>query len=382
MPFNGRVLLVGPLAGSRWRSISHYTATLAEALRAAGVEVDTVAAPWFNPPSVARGLRARWWRQPLVQAALRGEFAVVHLTDQALAHHVRRFRPHAPVVVTCHDLMAFEVPGYFHGRFEGALKRAFLRRPFASLKQADAVIAVSKYTAGAIERRRAAPRERVHTIPNIVRPVFRPMPRDEAEAAVAAAGIVLPRSPRLLSVGHAGGYKNLEALITALSLEGARDANLIRVGGLQRHHYRLARELGVRDRIVLRPGIDDGALAALMNACDILVQPSLAEGFGLPVAEAMACGLRVITSDGGALPEVAGDGGAVFARDGTAGLRAAEHDAQAIASLIPVARDDAELAARAVARAAAFASASVVPQFIELYDQICRERMARTGSAR
>jgi len=371
MPFAGRVLLVGPLEGARWRSISHYTRTLAESLRAHGVEVELAVAPWWNPPSLVAGVRSRWTRQPQVQAALRGQFDIVHLTDQALAHHVDRFAGHAAVVVSCHDLMAFTVTGYFHGRLEGAVKRAFLRKPVGALKRADAVIAVSQYTATTIRSLGAAAVERVRVIPNVVRPVFQPMAAGEAEAVLAAQGIALPGRPRVLSVGHAGGYKNLPLLLRALSKDGARDANLVRVGSLRPEQRKLARSLGIDGRITLLPGIDDPTLAALMNSCDVLVQPSLAEGFGLPVVEAMACGLPVVVSDGGALPEVVGDYPEVIK------LGNGEETATELAAAIARAISDEGLRTVGIARAAAFSSDAVVPRFIELYDELSRKRMAR-----
>ena len=367
MPFKGRVLLVGPLEGARWRSISVYTATLVEALRSHGVEVAIARAPWFNPPSIVRGLRTLWTRQPEIRAALRGEFDLIHLTDQALAHHVHRFRPHAPVVVTCHDLMPFTLPGYYHGRLEGIVKRAFLRRPIGALKHADSVIAVSNYTARDIADLRAAPPERVHVIPNMVRGVFRPMARAEAEADLARRGITLPPGPRVLSVGHAGGYKNLPLLLRALAEPPLLDANLVRVGALRPGQQSLARSLGITDRIAFLHGLDDEAMVSLFNACDVLAQPSLAEGFGLPVAEAFACGLPAVVSDGGALAEVAGDAATV--------VPLADVPA-AFAAALAGSFGQERRSERATERAADFSSATITPQLIELYDLVSRERMA------
>ncbi|MGH2634346.1 MAG: glycosyltransferase, partial [Tepidiformaceae bacterium] len=68
----------------------------------------------------------------------------------------------------------------------------------------------------------------------------------------------------------------------------------------------LASRLGVEARITQLGRVDDPTLARLYGACDVLAQPSRYEGFGIPLVEAMACGLPVVCSDGGALPEVAG----------------------------------------------------------------------------
>ncbi len=364
MHFTGRVLLVGPLAGARWRSISAYTSTLAEALRANGVDVAVAAAPWWNPPSILAGLRQRWTRETAIQSALRGEFDVVHLTDHALAHHVARFAPHARVVVTCHDVMPFTVPGYYNNRLEGIVKRGFLRRPINAIRRAHAVIAVSDYTAGQLQSVAGVPPDRISVIPNIVRPVFRPRERQECEAALADRGITLPPAPRLLSVGHAGGYKNVPLVLHALAQPALADWNLVRVGGLTRSQQALARQLGVESRIVQLRGVDDEVLAALYGACDALIQPSLAEGFGMPVIEAMACGLPVVTSDGGALPEVVGDAGAVVPLNPPDGLP--NRFAEALASALDPATAR-KSQSRGLERATDFSPTAVIPSLLDVY---------------
>lgn len=360
--FGGRILLVGPLEGARWRSISAYTESLAKALRTFDARVEVASAPWWNPPSVVEGLRAGWSRQPSIQAALRGQFDVIHLTDHALAHHVRRFRTHAAVFVTCHDVMPFTVPGYHVRRFEGTLKRLFLRRPLANLKHADHTLAVSDYTAAAIADRNLVVSERVTVLPNIVRPIFRPGPGDER---LQEFGIHLSPAPRILSVGHAGGYKNLPLLLTALSRPELDGVDLVRVGGLTAAHRKLATELGIADRITIMRGVDDERLATLYNACDVLAQPSLAEGFGLPVAEAMACGLPAVTSDGGALPEVGGGATRVVPLEPAAS--SAQRFAEALALVLADPQERAARRAAGLERAVDFAPETVIPRLLGLY---------------
>jgi glycosyltransferase involved in cell wall biosynthesis len=82
-------------------------------------------------------------------------------------------------------------------------------------------------------------------------------------------------------------------------------------------------------------GIDTDGLAALMRGAELLCLPSRSEGFGLPVAEAMACGTPVVVSSGGSLPEVVGDGGIVVEprlADLVGGLRVAIADRKALAA--------------------------------------------------
>jgi len=81
MPGGQRVLVVGPLEGPRWRSITGLSETLADELARAGLEVAKAGAPWWNPPSLLDGARARWWRQPGIQAARNGVIGQLDRTE-------------------------------------------------------------------------------------------------------------------------------------------------------------------------------------------------------------------------------------------------------------------------------------------------------------
>lgn len=346
-----RVLLIEPFEGARWRSISAYADALRETLSLAGIEVESAQAPWFNPPSILTGWRKRWWRQPAILEARHGRFDVVHLVDHGLAQHARRFRRVGAVVTTCHDVMPFTVPGYYASRREALLKRAFLRPSYRSLAKAHTVIAVSRYTASELERK-FAPHVPIAVVPNVLRQGFG---KEPAEGSLPTETV--------LSVGNDRAYKNLPALIEAMARPALAHIHVDRVGPpLEGRTLELARRLGIDRRIRYRSAPDDAALAAIYRESGVLAQPSLAEGFGIPVIEAMACGLPVVASDGGALPEVLDEAGIVVP------LASRDFPAAFAAAIGRALRERDTLAARGHDRVTAFTPSAVLPALLEAYE--------------
>jgi glycosyltransferase involved in cell wall biosynthesis len=120
------------------------------------------------------------------------------------------------------------------------------------------------------------------------------------------------KSEFLLSVGNLQPRKNLCRLIKAFSLiRGDIDQmQLVIVGGAKWHVseiYDLVSRLGLEKNVVFTSYVSDKDLVALYNLARVFVYPSLYEGFGLPILEAMACGTPVICSNTSSMPEVAGD---------------------------------------------------------------------------
>ncbi|MGH2632690.1 MAG: glycosyltransferase family 4 protein [Tepidiformaceae bacterium] len=358
------VLLVRPLPGPRWLSVSRYADEIFVHGGLTGASLTVVEAPWWNPASVVAGAGARWWRQTAVRGAARGDFDVVHLTDHALGHHVRRFAG-AHTLVTCHDVMPWFLPGYFASRGEGLLKRGFLRRSVHGMLAADHILCVSSTTAADLVRIFDYDPARISVVPNVIDDVFEP--NGAAVGELSSAGIALPGGPRILSVGHSGPYKGLELLIAALAEPSLAGAWLVRAGApLTSAQRGLASRLGVEARITQLGRVDDPTLARLYGASDVLAQPSRYEGFGIPLVEAMACGLPVVCSDGGALPEVAGGAARIVP------LTASDGDdsrafATALAEVIENHGVRAALRTAGLERACRFRPGNVMPELGRVY---------------
>ena len=208
-----------------------------------------------------------------------------------------------PLVFTCHDLTFLSHPqchtlsnkihcvgGLLRGHLAGAV-----------------FLAVSEATADALVRTLGIDETGVDVIHSAPASGLQPLTGDDARAALARR-FGLDAAP-VLAVGTLEPRKNFERLLAAyagLDEELRRAHPLIIAGGAgwkNEEVHRRVEELGAR---LLGP-IDDADLSVLYSAAAVFAYPSLAEGFGLPVVEAMACGAPVLTSNTSSLPEVAGD---------------------------------------------------------------------------
>jgi glycosyltransferase involved in cell wall biosynthesis len=173
----------------------------------------------------------------------------------------------------------------------------------------------------------------------------------------------------VLYVGGIDPHKNLEMLLHAMAdLRAAAviDWHLAIVGtpradrALGPALVALRDVLGLSDHVTLTGFVPDRDLSILYNAAALLVQPSLDEGFGLPVIEAMACGVPVAVSNRGSLPALAGDAGLTFDPADRSEI------SQAIGLLLQDADLRRTLGARALARAADFTWTRSAGQLMEL----------------
>lgn len=234
-----------------------------------------------------------------------GECAVFHATEHLLVP-----MRGVPTVLTVHDLIYRLFPAH-HKRLNfwylNAAMPLYVRR-------ADAIIAVSESTKRDLIRLYGIPAEKVTVIYEAASPVFHPQPPEHVAAVRARYG--LPER-YLLTVGTIEPRKNLPRLVEALAALrlDMPDLKLVVAGakGWLFEGFFEAIERHDQGQAVVLPGyIADDDLPALYAGAEVVVQPSLYEGFGLPVLEAMACGAPVACSRTSSLGEIAGQAALTF----------------------------------------------------------------------
>jgi glycosyltransferase involved in cell wall biosynthesis len=226
-----------------------------------------------------------------------------------VAHFQYALPPFAPAasVVTVHDV-SFALGPQMMGARDRAIFRLVVPR---ALRKAARVLTGSEWTRRELVARYGLPEAKVVVAPYGVDSSFSP----EGERAGG--------EPYVLFVGSLESRKDPATALEALALVDG-DLRLV-LAGPAKHGVedlrRAVRALGIEHRVAFRGYVDQSQLAALYRGAACLVLPSLYEGFGLPVIEAMASGTPVVTTTAGALPEVAGDA-AVLVEPGNAGALA------------------------------------------------------------
>jgi glycosyltransferase involved in cell wall biosynthesis len=226
-----------------------------------------------------------------------------------------------PSIITVHDIyplkgslteptMYGDLKSLPYGnKLISAAYHTFVRESIKSVKYADVIITPSHYTKKELISLLQINSQKIKVVPHGIRhDLFKP--RDKIKTRKI---LDLPLNKKIvLHVGSENPRKNIPTLIKAfakLQKDGYRNTILLRVGETQTNTHKLISTLHL-DESVLEFGLrDQSELCYLYNAADVLVFPSLYEGFGLPVIEAMASGCPVIAADRTSLPEVLGDAG-------------------------------------------------------------------------
>jgi glycosyltransferase involved in cell wall biosynthesis len=347
-----RVAIDAHVVGRRQTGNETYVVELAGAL-ARRDDVEPIAyvdsgTRWPRPGAPL--LRELRWTSRLLRIPL--ELPVRARQDRARILQVQYVAPPVagiPLAVVVHDVSYLDLPDGFP-RLTSLRMRATIS---ASVRKANLVITGSDFTAERLmDAYRLGP-DRVVVTPYGVDPRWRPLPAAESAQIIAEAGVRLPQR-FVLAIGNVHPRKNIPRLIravAALRSDGFGDVELVLVGQHQWGGTDVARaidDVGGDGWIHPTGYVEHRTLVAMTGRASVVAYPSLYEGFGLPVLEALACGAPVVCSDRTSMREVAGDAAILVAPESVDAIA----DGLRIALADPAVREVASL--RGPAHAAAY----------------------------
>ena len=284
-------------------------------------------------------------------------------------------RSSCPVWLTLHDL----IPWVFWEETVRRTPRDFiyaLERGLRLASEADLILTDSEHSRSDICARLGLPSSRVEVVYLGCDETLAPVDRGLAQGLVQEDGI---DDRFLLYLGGSDYRKNLPVLLEAFAriVSLGYPGTLLLGGGTFNRSIpeveeltRLAGRLGVAGQVRFYGFIPDQRLASFLSACDYFIFPSLYEGFGLPVLEAMKCGAPLLCSRASALPEVAGEAAFYFDPSSVEGIVEAYRQAEGSPDLVETKRRT------GLERARSFTWRAMAERILTLY----RERFGRGGS--
>ncbi len=215
--------------------------------------------------------------------------------------------PVHPFVATCYDIEPLRYPALFPRRIVW-----YYRLFAAGLRRADRVIAISKNTGRDLVQLVGVAPERVRVVYLGVDGHFRPI-RDQSVISTLRSRYQLPER-YVLYLGNTMPHKNLRRLVQAMVIVRQHDpsVSLLLAGGRDKYRQEVEQAILTADlakSVRFLGRVPESDLPALLSGALVFAFPSLYEGFGLPVLEAMACGTPVVTSNSSSLPEIVGEAG-------------------------------------------------------------------------
>ncbi|MBC7235633.1 MAG: glycosyltransferase family 4 protein [Chloroflexi bacterium] len=286
---------------------------------------------------------------------------LLHATE-----HLLPYLHSVPTVLTVHDLIFEHLPEHHK-----PANRLYLRSAMPRFcRRADAIIAISECTKRDLIERYAIDEDKIVVIPEAAAPHFGPQPIERVNE-INQRYKLPPRY--ILSVGTIEPRKNLARLLDACEPLFQEDLvdGLVLVGNrgwlYEGFFARLARSPW-RERVILAGYVPDEDLPAVYAGAVLCAQPSLYEGFGLPVLEAMACGTPVCAANNSSLPEVGQDAALYFCPTDTEELYTTLRHL--------LGNDDlrAELGRRGIERAARFSWARTAQETVKVYQRVIESR--------
>lgn len=360
---------VTPLTLAQFTGVSHFTQQTLAALVARHDDRAYVplahravngSLPSGTRPPIGQPYQRRWWWMqtiaPRLLAELRPDFA--HFTNS-----IAPLTCPVPVVLTIHDMSLF-----LQARTQ-PLRSLLTVRPIVPLaaRRAAAIMTLSHYTRQDMIRRLKIDPAKIHVIYGAPSAHFKPI-TDSGELDRVRRQYGLP-DRWVLYVGTLEPRKNIPRLLRAFAQVRCAhpEVRLVMAGQLGWKHRAIWREiesLGLADAVHWLGYVPDADLPALYSLATVFAFPSLYEGFGLPVIEAMACGTPVLTSQDTALAEVAGE----------AALLIDPLEVEAIAAGLMRLLNDSELRAElqghGLCRAAEFSWERAAAETVKVYEQL------------
>lgn len=223
-----------------------------------------------------------------------------------------------PTVIAFHDATGERHPKLI---FPGWRSRWFWRlKSRLALRRAQRLVTVSEDARAQLAEVFRMPPSAWEVISEGPDPCFQPLAATPTATALLAGHGVPAGVPLVLYVGGISPHKNLQGLLQGMPGLASLPWHLVLVGDYKKDSFfgcyqevmELARQLGLAERVTFTGFVSDEDLVVLCNVSTLLVLPSFSEGFGLPVIEAMACGLPVAASNRNSLPEIIGDAGLLF----------------------------------------------------------------------
>jgi len=315
----------------------------------------------WRPTRITPRWFARLWHRlqlPLPVETFTGKVRLFHATDFTLPPTL----PGTKTLLTVHDLSFVRAPETSTPVLKAYLDRVVPR----SARRATHVLADSQATKDDLIELYGMPPEKITVLLSGVNPEFKPVTDTNSLRAVRQR-YQIPDNPYIMSIGTVQPRKNYARLITALAALGPahEDVHLVIAGGrgwLDSPIFRAVYDQGLEDRVHFIGFARDEDLPALYSGAACLAYPSLYEGFGFPVLEAMACATPVVTSTISSMPEVAGD----------AALLVDPYSVEAIAEALGRLLSDSELretlVRRGIEQAAQFTWSRTARQLREIYD--------------
>ena len=321
---------------------------------------EETACRWVIVPNMKPAVRLVWEQTLFPRLVSQSRVELLHSL-----HYTRPIGLPCASVVTFHDMTFFLYP-----RLHTRAKRIFFQLAMQiSARRADALIADSESTRQDAIRLLGIPPQKIYTALLGVDDAYRPISDQRALEAVRLKYNLPPDF--ILYVGLVEPRKNLPLLIRAFRklIDLKTETRLViagRLGWMYTQVVQLIETLGVKDKVSLIGYVPTQDLPLVYNLASVFVYPTLYEGFGLPVLEAMACGVPVVTTEISSLPEIIDDAGILVPANDEAALTLA------IQSVLTDRALSRRLAILGLERASQFTWERTAQQTLQVYRNVLR----------